>query len=93
MTARSRVAITPPLKPHTGVVSSKGRSSILKPRGGRLLMIAKLIPHAWSFATAAWARAVKILSSVTNVPSTSEISAEIFVDGIRGKVFMTARRH
>jgi hypothetical protein len=56
-------------------------------------MIAKLIPHAWSFATAARARTVKILSSVTNVPSTSEISVEIFADGIRGEVFMTARRH
>ena len=41
-------------------------------------MIAKLIPHAWSFATTAWARTVKILSSVTKVPSTSETSVEIF---------------
>jgi hypothetical protein len=78
MTARLRVAITPPLKPHTGVVILKGRSSMPKPRGGRLLMIENLIPHAWSFATAAWVRAVKTLSSVTRVPSTSETSVEIF---------------
>ena len=47
-----------------------------KPRGGRLLIIEKMIPFVRSSATAAWARAVKILSSVTNVPSTSEITAE-----------------
>ena len=81
MTARLWVAITPPLKPHTGVVIPKGRSRMPKPRGGRLLMIAKLILHAWSFATAAWVRAVKTLSSVTKVPSTSETKVEIFGEG------------
>ena len=49
-----------------------------KPRGGRLLMIVKMMPRAWRSATAAWARGVKILSSVTKVPSTSETTAEIF---------------
>ncbi len=55
-----------------------------KPRGGRLLMIANLIPHAWSFATAAWVRAVKTLSSVTKVPSTSETSVKILGETFRG---------
>ena len=76
MTERSGVAITPPLKLPIGVVIPRGSSSMRKPRGGRLLIIEKMIPFARSSATAAWARAVNFLSSVTNVPSTSEITAE-----------------
>ena len=36
--------MTPPLKPPTGVVMPSGSISMRKPRGGRLLMIAKAIP-------------------------------------------------
>ena len=64
-----------------------------KPRGGRLLMIAKLILHAWSFATAAWVRAVKTLSSVTKVPSTSETRVEIFGETFRGDCVIAISRH
>jgi hypothetical protein len=55
-----------------------------KPRGGRLLTIEKMVPFARSSATAACARAVNTLSSVTKVPSTSEITAE-HLNGSRGK--------
>src|ERR1700733_3825247 len=74
--ARSVAAMTPPLKPPTGVSIPRRSISMRKPRGGRLLMIAKRIPLARNSATAAAARAVNTLSSVTNVPSTSEITAE-----------------
>jgi hypothetical protein len=73
-------------------VIPKGWSSIPKPRGGRLLMIAKLIPHACSFATAAWARTVNILSSVTKVPSTSETTVEILAEDIRGDAVIAISR-
>jgi hypothetical protein len=51
-----------------------------------------MIPWAWSSATAAWARAVNRLSSVINVPSTSETTAEIFADGNPGDVMMIFHR-
>ena len=41
-TARSGVAMTPPLKPPTGVLIPRGSISMRKPRGGRLLMIEKM---------------------------------------------------
>ena len=64
-----------------------------KPRGGRLLIIEKMIPFARSSATAAWARAVNILSSVTNVPSTSEITAEHLNGNGRARLMTIAHRH
>src|SRR5260370_17994007 len=54
------------------------------PGGGLLLMIESRIPRACRSATAAWAREVRVLSLVTRVRSTSERTADIFVDGIRG---------
>jgi hypothetical protein len=83
------VAITPPLKLPIGVVIPSDSSSIRMPRGGRLLIIVKIIPAARSSATAAWARAVKTLASVTKVPSTSETTAEIFTERIRGDAVMS----
>jgi hypothetical protein len=77
------------LKLPIGVVISSGLSSMRKPRGGRLLMIVKMIPRAWSSVTAARLRAVKIFSSVTKVPSTSETSAEIFGEENRESGVMT----
>ena len=62
-------------------------------RGGRLLMIEKRIPLACSFATAAWARVVNTLSSVTNVPSTSAITAEHLNSDGRGLFMTNVRRH
>jgi hypothetical protein len=53
ITERSGLAITPPLKHPTGVVISKASSSMRTPRGGRLLMMVKMIPRARSSATAA----------------------------------------
>ena len=50
---------------------------IAMPRGGRPLVIAKSIPAARSRATASQARAVRTLSSVTSVPSTSHTSSLI----------------
>ena len=76
--ARSGVAMTPPLKPPTGVSIPRCSISMRKPRGGRLLMIEKIIPLARNSATAARAHAVSTLSSVTNVPSTSEIHGRTF---------------
>ena len=61
MIERSAAAITPPLKQPIGVVMPRGPSSMRKPRGGRLLMMEKMIPLARSSATAAWARDVKTL--------------------------------
>ena len=54
-TERSGVAMTPPLKPPTGVMIPRRSISMRKPRGGRLLIIEKMIPLARSSATAAWA--------------------------------------
>jgi hypothetical protein len=78
MIARSGVASTAPLKPPNGVVIPRNLTSIRKPRGGRLLIVENTIPFARRSATAAWVRAVNILSSVTKVSSTSETTAEIF---------------
>src|ERR1700733_6756890 len=50
--ARSGAAMTPPLKPPTGVSIPRRSISMRKPRGGRLLMIEKRIPLARSSATA-----------------------------------------
>ena len=92
MTERSGAAMTPPLKLPTGVVMPSGSRNILKPRGGRALMIAKAIRCARRRAAAAWARGVSILLSVSNVPSTSETTAEIFVGIDRLDVVMTIDR-
>jgi hypothetical protein len=55
-----------------------------RPRGGRLLIMEKTISFACSSA-AAWARALNILSSVTKVPSTAEITAEHLNGSGRGR--------
>jgi hypothetical protein len=91
MTERSGRAITPPLKQPIGVVISSGLSSMRRPRAGRLLIMVKMIPRAWSFVTADWARGVNRLSSVTNVPSTSETTAEMFGGENRGDVMKMFR--
>jgi hypothetical protein len=76
-----------------GAVICSGSMSMRKPRGGRLLMIVKMIPRACRSATTAWARAVNRFSSVIKVPSTSETTAEIFADGIRDNAVMTIFQH
>ena len=92
MTEKSVVATTPPLKPITGVVIPKGSISMRKPRGGLALVIEKGIPLARNAATAAWARDVRILSSVTNVPSTSEITAEHLNGNARTRLMTMVHR-
>ena len=58
----------------------------------KMLTMVKMMPRPWRLATAAWARGVNCLSSVINVPSTSEMTAEIFVGGDRGGVMAIFRR-
>ena len=41
----------PAIESAHGVVISRGSTSMRKPRGGRLLIIEKMIPHARSAAT------------------------------------------
>ena len=57
------------------------------------LVIEKRIPLARNAATAAWARDVRILSSVTNVPSTSEITAEHLNGNARARLMTIVHRH
>jgi hypothetical protein len=64
-----------------------------KPRGGRALVIEKMIPLARNSAAAAWVRDVSLLSSVTNVPSTSEITAEHLNGNARMRLMTIAHRH
>jgi len=52
-----------------------------KPRGGRLLIIEKTMPFDRSAATAALVRAVRVFSSVSSVPSTSETTSAVLVMG------------
>src|SRR5580704_16995507 len=85
--------MTPPLNPPIGVVIPRGSTSMRKPRGGRLLIIEKMIRLARSSATAAWAPAVNTLSSVTNVPSTSEITAEHLNGTGRARLMSIVHRH
>ena len=66
----------PPLKQTIGAVMPRGAVNMRKPRGGRLLISEKSIPFARSAAAAALVRSVRTFSLVTNVPSTSEITAE-----------------
>jgi len=58
----------------------------------RLLIIEKSIPFARSAAAAALVRSVRTFSLVTNVPSTSEITAEHLIGRERARV-MTIYRH
>jgi hypothetical protein len=76
MIVRSVAVIIPPLKLPIGVVIQRDPSSEVNPRGGRLLIIEKIIPLARNSATADAARDVSRFSSSTNVPSTSVITAE-----------------
>ena len=91
-TVRSAVASIPPLKPTIGAVMPRGAINMRKPRGGRLLIIEKSIPFARSAAAAAFMRSVRTFSLVTNVPSTSEITAEHLIGRERARV-MTIYRH
>src|ERR1700691_6563833 len=83
----------PPLNPPTGVVIPRGSTSMRTPRGGRLLIIEKMIPLARSAATAAREPAVNTLSSVTNVPSTSEMTAEHLNGTGRARLMSIVHRH
>ena len=93
MIERSVAAITPPLKLPIGVVMPRGPSNRRNPRGGRLLMIEKIIPLARSSATADMARDVSLFSSLTNVPSTSVITAEHLNGNARVRVMTIFHRH
>jgi hypothetical protein len=62
------------------------------PRGGRPLVMANWISAARSAFTAALARGVSTFSAVTNVPSTSARTSEIFVGGDRGGVMTFFQR-
>ena len=66
--------------------------SMVRPRGGRLLMIEKAMPRVRSAATAATVCAVSVLSLVTKVPSTSEMTAETVVVGAREVAIITIFR-
>src|SRR5579872_1135968 len=74
---RSRLTKRPPLKPAIGVLSCSGSNSMSMPRGGRPLVMAKRMPTSPRRRTAACARSVSTLSSVTRVPSTSASTSEI----------------
>src|SRR5665213_3479843 len=93
MIERSAVAITPPLKLPIGVVIPRGPSNKSSPEGGRLLMIEKASPLARSSATADMAREVSLLSSSTNVPSTSVITAEHLNGSARVPLMTISYRH
>jgi hypothetical protein len=82
MTVISVFASIPPLNPMSGVVICNGPSSESMPRGGRALTMPNMIPFACNSATAERTRPVRILSSVTSVPSTSEITADILGEGV-----------
>src|SRR6516225_3662725 len=74
---RSGNAITAPLKAAMGIVRPRGSTSALIPKGGRPLVMVKMIPRSRKDLTAPRARSVSTLSFVRSVPSTSVSTAEI----------------
>src|SRR6516165_5809016 len=74
---RSGNAITAPLKAAMGIVRPRGSTSARIPKGGRPLVMVKMIPRSRKDLTALRARSVSTLSFVRSVPSTSVSTAEI----------------
>ena len=91
-TLRSGVVSMPPLKPAIGAVIPRPLTTMARPRGGRLLMIENAMPRVRSAATAAMVSGVSVLSRVTKVPSTSEMTAETVVVGTRDAATITIFR-